>query len=180
MKKTNSMKNILIKVTEALSPSLFKFKLGGKTYHSNCRTHFDVPYLDVTDILSAEVPPNILINIKEIFEASQEEFGNISFSILNASGNNSRIYVHSLIPRNTCNNIVNSRFILRGKENLLKSNGTVVHYIFAEKTSYNLTYSIELVPDKIKQLMANAISYDISINDQVKLLIGEALNKSLY
>ena len=180
MKSTNSMKNTLIKITETLNPRLFKFKLGGKTYRSNCRIHFDVPFGEVADILSAEAPVNILINIKEIFERSQEEFGNISFSILNASENNTRVYVHSYIPINNCTNIINSNFMLNEKVNLLKNKGVVVHYIFEEKNSFNLTYSIELPLDKFKKLIDKADSFNSSINEDVKIRMVEALNKNLY
>ena len=176
----SKMNNLLTIPTNAMRFRLFKHQLKGKTYRSTCRTHFDVPYWDVADILSVDAPQNILINISEIFEASEKDFGGISFSILNVTENCSRVYVHSIIPMNFWDNLINSMFLAREKEIILKSSGAVVHYIFKQKDSYNLTYSIESVPNQFKRLISRAMSFDLSINNQVMLRIAKTLNKSLY
>jgi len=167
------------KIIDRLKPRIFKYQMNGKSYRSNCRAHFDVPFGNAADILSDEVPQNILMNIVDTFLASEEELGNISFSILNVPGANTRIYVHCLIPLNTDNNVLNSKYIIHVKTDLLEIYGAEVHYLFEEDT-YNLTYSIEEPPDQVKQLIAKAQSFDSLMNKQVRVRIVEALNKSLY
>jgi len=119
------------------------------------------------------------MNITETFNASNEELGDISFSILNVPRGYSRIYVHCLIPMNSDNNVLNSKFIIRTKENLLKSYGAEVHYLF-EKDTYDLTYSVEVTPDQVKQLITKGLSFDSLVNKHVRVRIVEALNSSLY
>jgi hypothetical protein len=106
--------------------------------------------------------------------------GKITFSILNVSRTSSRIYVHNLIPLNTSNNIINSNFIVHEKYKSLESANTSVHYNIKEKDAYNLTYSKEVPPNQVKQLIAIAMAFDSLINEKVKLRISQALNKSLY
>lgn len=167
------------KIMDRLRPRIFKYKLRGMIYRSYCRAHFDVPFWDAADILSADIPPNTLMNITETFNASNEELGDISFSILNVPRGYSRIYVHCLIPMNSDNNVLNSKFIIRTKENLLKSYGAEVHYLF-EKDTYDLTYSVEVTPDQVKQLITKGLSFDSLVNKHVRVRIVEALNSSLY